>query len=632
MSGPASPRRSTLAGPRPYVVAIAIGSVVFALSLRVWESDPAIPVDYSRFDSDVPATLALVQMVAETGWYTTDPRLGAPGTFDLRDYTYIETGLFLTIKLMSACTKNPAYLFNGFYVLTYLLAIVTGVYALRRLGVSESASIAAALLFAFTPYHFYRGMMHASFSAYYPIPLVVLVCVRVIRGEPLFLERDDGGSVRWRRQPGGTVPSLLSFGLVSLGGPYLAYFSGILLASSAVIASVRRGWRWERFAEVGLLGTLMAVLFAAQARPFWSHRVRHGANPTVAVRTLQDYDKFSLKLDAMLMPSPGHRIAEMRALAPLPDGGGGDPRKAFIKSEETQGSGALGLTGSLGLLILLVVGVAAPAGRAQRMPLLADLARLALVVLLFALHGGFSEIIALHISMAIRCYNRISIFLAFLSYAAIAILVDRSREASRKAGQRGVTFLATLAVATALALLEQVPAGAVPDYRRDAAFFRGDRAFVERIEASLPPGAAVFQLPVLPFPEYVLVDRGGHAVVSGYVNFRGYFHSRRLRWSYGAMKGREVAAWQESVAELPASVMVDRLGKAGFSGVYLDRSSYLDRGDSALREIVGVLGPPTIIDASQDLMFFPLGRNGGRPVLPHQEQDGPGGEASRPKS
>ena len=264
------------------------------------------------------------------------------------------------------------------------------------------------------------------------------------------------------------------------------------------------------------------------------------------------------------------------------------------------------MAGGVGLLLLLVVGVASPSWSAARDSPLADLARMALVLLLFGLYGGFGEMVALHLSTAIRCYNRASIFLAFLSYAALALVVDRARGAWVASGRRGAGFVAILAVATAIALAEQVPAGAVPDYRRDAAVFRGDRAFVGRVEASMPPGAAVFQLPAMPFPEYVLFDRDGHAVVSGYVQFRGFFHSRALRWSYGAMRGREVERWQEDVAALPASGMVARLQRAGFSGLYLDRSCYLDGGDAAVREVARALGPPTLVNASQDLLYFPL--------------------------
>jgi len=113
-------------------------------------------------------------------------------------------------------------------------------------------------------------------------------------------------------------------------------------------------------------------------------------------------------------------------------------------------------------------------------------------------------------------------------------------------------------------LADQTTGFFVPAYAQSAASFRSDKQFVEKIEAKLPPGAMIFQFPYMPFPE------GPPGEMS---LLRGYLHSKRLRWSYGAMTGRQTDKWiKETVlADGNLQRIVGVLTEAGFKGVYVDR-------------------------------------------------------------
>jgi phosphoglycerol transferase len=70
----------------------------------------------------------------------------------------------------------------------------------------------------------------------------------------------------------------------------------------------------------------------------------------------------------------------------------------------------------------------------------------------------------------------------------------------------------------------------------------------------------------------------------------GYLHSRRLRWSYGAMKGRP-ADWSAATTTLRLGEVLPGVAAAGFDGVYVDRLGYAEPGrtvDPALRRILRV--------------------------------------------
>ena len=94
-----------------------------------------------------------------------------------------------------------------------------------------------------------------------------------------------------------------------------------------------------------------------------------------------------------------------------------------------------------------------------------------------------------------------------------------------------------------------------------------DRAFVAAIDDVLPDGAAVFQVPVLDFPETIPPGR-----MEDYDPLRAYLaDTGTLRWSYGAVKGRPEADWQARVRDDVGllGALPGLLG-LGFEGLWVD--------------------------------------------------------------
>ena len=117
----------------------------------------------------------------------------------------------------------------------------------------------------------------------------------------------------------------------------------------------------------------------------------------------------------------------------------------------------------------------------------------------------------------------------------------------------------------------------------------------------MPAGAAIFQLPYLSFPE-----NGPLCQIGDYEPVRGYLHSKALRWSYGAIKGRKADAWQRTVATLPVADMVQNLTTAGFQGIYIDRRGYEDKGASLERDLAELLGRTPLSGSNGRLSFFDI--------------------------
>ncbi len=585
-----------------YAQAIILCLIIVFVALGLGKADFRVPFHYTS-GGDAFFFLGTYKSIADTGWYTENPWMSAPGTMEIYDFPIAETGLFLGIKLLTALVGDPFLAANLFYLGTFLLATWTSLYVFRELELDGQLAVAASLLFTFSTYHFWRGPHHPQFAAYYAIPLIALSCLRISSGESIFFPAGAESSSGIRFRPGkNALEAMIASLLISLSGVYFAYFAAALLAAAGLIASLRR-LRWVSLLDAALLIVVIIGTFAVQLAPFLVHAWRYGYNPELTRRDPSDYYAFGLSLNNLLMPSAWHRLSILgRWSLGYADKTGGFV--SFFRQNEGIGSSPLGLVASAGLLTLLAAGVTSPAWLEARIPRLANLARLTLATVLFSILGGVSEIVVLHLTSMFRSYNRISIFLFFFGLLAVGLLVRLLRR-----DRSGLFSWVLLATVTALALLDQMPTGIAPDHARDSAAFRSDRQFVRRIERSVPAGSAIFQLPAVWFPAF-----GELYQMDDHDHLRGYLHSHQVRWSYGAVPGRTTYRWQEAVAALPVPELIRKLTDSGFSGIYLNTKGYRDGGRRLVSELRHSLGKESAVGGSDgSLLFFRLPEPGAKP-------------------
>jgi phosphoglycerol transferase len=267
---------------------------------------------------------------------------------------------------------------------------------------------------------------------------------------------------------------------------------------------------------------------------------------------------------------------------------------------------ALGIVGSLGFFVsisALLLGW--PRSRQRRKdPHETDgseslrlLGILSLGAILLGTVSGFGAVFAAAISSQIRAYDRISVFIALFALAALGVLADRFIRLRQGAAWR-VTGPLVVALVMLLGVLDQTPASLDDGFRYDTgvgymdATYAADATFGGRVQAELPLGASVYQLPYMAYPESAPLFK-----MTDYDPFRGYVHTTGLRWSYGAIKGRPDAAWQQSTAALPALAMIQQLRLKGFAAVWVQLNGYEDGGTAILLELSGLLGPPALVNA-----------------------------------
>jgi phosphoglycerol transferase len=575
----------------PYPSAAILSVALVVVLLQLWRADLRVPFTYR---GEAIYNGMLVKGVLEQGWHLDNPALGAPASVDLRDVPMSDNNLhFAVIRILGLGTSNYARVMNAFFLLTFPLTALTALFALRRFRLAAGPALCGSLLYTFLPFHFGRGQHHLFLAAYYLVPLGIMVALWIMLGVVSLVDEERRWSCRHGR--GKLLVSVIVCALIGSGGVYYAFFTCLFLLVAGGVAAVRRGDARHLVLPAALVA-VTAVVITVNFLPSIVHVYQHGTTPLIR-RNPADAEVYGLRISQLILPVTGHRLPWVARF------------KDFLDAERgvnESNLSSLGIVGSLGFLALLgalLIGKPEVIGRDEDVAgrALHDVGILNVAAVLVATTGGIGSLIALLVTSKIRAYNRISVFIAFFSVFAVVVGLDALyRRYGRTWRARAVLVVCFMTV-LGLGVIDQTSPRAVTDYARVGAEYGSDSTFVHQIEQRLPPGAMVFQLPMVPYPEHPMVQR-----MPDYDHGRGYLHSKRLRWSYGAVKGREGEAWQRWVTAKPVPEMVETLTAAGFSGLYLNRFGYADWGVRLSDEISTVLDQRPLRTHDDRLRFFDL--------------------------
>jgi phosphoglycerol transferase len=309
-------------------------------------------------------------------------------------------------------------------------------------------------------------------------------------------------------------------------------------------------------------------------------------------RSAGEAERYGLRISQMVLPVTGHRIKRLDQIKRFHN------MSTLVTENDTASLGFVATIGFLGLLAQLL-------SRKELLPnangLFHDLSVLNIFAVLLGIIGGFALLFAVLVSSGIRSYNRISTYVAFFSLMAVGLALECVYRRTAKTAVSQTIFCGVMAVALIAGFLDQTIPGYVPDYRGTKAEFSSDAEFVHNLEGTVPAGSMIFQLPYIPFPE-----DGGLVKMRDYDHFRGYLHSKNLRWSYGTIRNRPADRAQQMVTTLPGEEFVRALAFGGFSGIYLDRYGYEDGGAAKEAELSNVLQTKPLVSSNGRLVFFNL--------------------------
>ena len=529
------------------------------------------------YGGDALLILPMVKETVEHGTHWRTERLGAPGVQELHDFPVVDHLHFALIWLLSRAWPDPVAVFNLYHLLTYPLTVLTAMLVLRRVGLSVPAAGCAAVLYAFLPHHYVRGLGHYFLAAYYVVPLTVVPILWVCRGRLPYFRKEEGGRYRWAFLTRDALAATAIGLLTASAGAYYAFFGCALLAFAGLYGWVAHR-TWRAAASAGLVTAVIVAGGVANHAPALAYQAKYGRNSGAHARQPEEAEEYGMKLTHLLLPTAGHNSRFLAAVQSAYD-------SSFRVLQTENRTNTLGFVGAAGFLGLLAV-VALPVRK--RWPL-GPLAALTIFGTLLGTVGGLGSLFAFLVTPQVRCYDRVAVYLAFFALAAACWAADRLFDRPRLWWLRWPAFVAL----TTFGVWDQTNhtwfRPAIAEARDDAARrYREDAAYFAQIEAAMP-GGLVFTLPFVPYPETLTVGK-----LSGYDHARGYLHTTTVRWSFGAMKGREADQWQREVAILPAEELLKRLVLRGFDGLFVDRRGYAPgEADKLLADVRAALGPDT---------------------------------------
>jgi len=610
-----------------------VGTLAAALAawlLRIWDASLSVPL-YQQ-PPDTLFQTAVVKAIRDHGWDLTNPDLGAPFGTQMYDFPHAgETLQMAAIWVLTRFTSRPGAVINIYFIGGFgVLASVTHL-VLRHLRFRTSVAACTALLYTFLPYHFWHQEGHLLRSTYVSGPLGALLILWVLDWRRRFLVEPDApwrdgtrfaDKLRWGRV-GATVAVAAALGIIET---MAIAFVLVALGVGAVLVTLR-----DRdpgvLAAAGVAGAVTALTFVIALAPnlwYWSE---HGTNETAGRRLPVGQEAYGLKVSRLVLPIRQHRLARLASLTE------DATRHTPVESE---GGQELGVVGAVGFIVGLY-GALNFASRRSRLHGARSPDRgtgldrgelwrlsgvLTLVLVLFATVSGLSLLLSVAGFAQIRVWNRSVILIAFFSLLVVAIGLERFADwvGSRISDPRRAVAAGVLA--SVGVLLFGLWDTAVPfptDYPAITRTARSDRGFVAELERRLPDGAAVFELPVVRYPESPPVHD-----LPDLTELRLYQYSRTLRWSYGGMKGRPQADWQQRVSSDDPVAALAGLRGLGFDGVVVFTQGYADGGAAVAARLSGALGPPEVASTDGHELFWDLrgyGANLPRPELREAARD-----------
>ena len=527
--------------------------------------------------------------------YASSDFLALPFGFNGADFPFPVAANILFVKFLSLFSDNIFIISNIYIILSYFMVANSMFFVLNRLRVDSYLAISISLLYALVPFHYLR-IGHFWFANYFLLPITVYYLLLLWRSKPLFFikkfdEKKYRLDVSFRNA---TIVFILI--LFSVWNFYYTFFFVIFAFAVTISAFYYRRTAYHLFSGL-LMIFIVTAPFVINLIPYTHYQADNGKNVQVALRGADDSERYGLKIVQMLLPVDGHTSTALSKIKK-------DYSDAPLINENR--SATLGLFGSIGFIIMTIFMLF----HERFFSTIKKLSIIAYSGVIVATIGGYSSLFALLIAPEIRGYNRISIYISTLALIVFALLLNYliKRYLPGIILRLFVSLILSLIILR-IGIYDQVPAYmSFGNYKKHIDTFRSDKSFIQSVEKEISPenDKKVFQLPYMSYPEHPTLYG-----MSAYAQSVGYLHSSQIKWSYGAVKGRESDKWIKRLIEKPVKEQIEILKTSGFSGIYIDRRGYKDRAKSLEKHLSKILNIDPLVSKDGTKSFFkikPTGR------------------------
>ncbi|MCF3652081.1 hypothetical protein [Synoicihabitans lomoniglobus] len=568
-------------------VVLAVLTILWwGFDLRRWNFE--IPLN---IDGDALHYLAIARSMLESAeWWRID-RLSAPFELNMLLFPFCGMTEIFLLNLWSLVTDTPGSVVFGVFLSSFVLAAASACWSLRTLGYSPLIAATAGILFAFIPSVFLRNTAHLMLLHYMvPFPCATAV---LIASDTL---RDLSRTRRWV-----TVGFTCVVGLSYI---YTAFFGCFLLCVAALIAWARRGsiratiWPGAIIAVIAVLAffSLLPSILA------WKNDLI-ASDALIGSKSMADSDTYGLKLRHLITPRQDHPLSLFRDFT--------NETVGHFPLDNENTTSKIGGLPSLGLLTLLFIAVSGYFSRTWlplKSPLIAS-SSLAISSFLLATIGGLGSLFNLWISSEIRCYNRISVFIAFLAIVPVAYALQNISHRIPKLGSYAVCTLVVI-----IGVLDQASFGYVASLHHNGeARYLETKEFITKLENELPEEALIYQLPHMPYPHTPPMLRfGAHSHLLAYVT------STSLNWSWPALTG-EALTFNSELTQVSLIDFVTKLSESNFSGILVNTTAYEDKGAAIVENLEHLLTQKALLSTQGEYAFVAIPATGKKQINPNIE-------------
>jgi hypothetical protein len=193
--------------------------------------------------------------------------------------------------------------------------------------------------------------------------------------------------------------------------------------------------------------------------------------------------------------------------------------------------------------------------------------------------GGFGTIFNNFFPSPIKSWERVAIVFQILALNLVSVFLykwkprlrmtflnsTRNRNFGQKDSRSRISAL--MAASLIVTLVVSIPIGWSDNFDSTKKMYDSDRTFFTQVEEVVESGM-VFSFPVEIYPE-------GPEVCTSipYGTLIGNMFTKTVRWSGGAVKGRDFA-WQVAINNMPLEESANRLMDLGFKGIVISKRGY----------------------------------------------------------
>ena len=573
------------------VVNIIITLIAVVIVFQLWNRDINVPISYQNDGLGAVATVK--GMIEGEGiWHRS--YWSAPMEEDNYMVDYILP--LMIIRVIILFVKDAAVVINIFWILTYILTAITTYLFLRKLGIRYSIAIFGSIIYNFLPYHYMR-IEHFWLCGCYIIPLCLWLIMDAA-GVVSYEQKQNVFLIGKLKVTKRQIVNLVLGLLIGLNGIYYSVFAVMLIMVMAFFNCISK--KDIKKIAVGVYDTIAIfapiVLFYVMPTVLWGNSMMSEA---AATRNIYDIERYALKVAALFFPVQGHRI---KALADFTE----YYSEVFNLTNENC-TVILGIIMSIGL-VLSLLGVFCKSLYKTDHELVKCMGQINIVIILIACQGGLAAYIGIFVTTAIRCFNRMSIFIALASLTVVCISLENAIvhwKIKRYIELAGISALALFGIwdqtSAEYATYSLYTADKISyewSYDEKEKDYYSLKNYFADIKQLVGEDAIIYMLPREP---YYGPDNKPFAAIKSYVCSNG------LRWSYSEWNAG-YKKYFKKIEETGVESLLNTISVLDMSGVLVDSQSYSTEEEfsDVCQKIEILTGEKPVIDESGELYFYDI--------------------------